>query len=55
MFEEHCMFVFSIQVASCISVIPNLGYAYSQGYESGHLGVHEKKLNNDGKGTYINT
>jgi len=25
-----------------ISVIPNLGYAYPQGYEPGHLGVREK-------------
>jgi hypothetical protein len=36
------MFVFSIQVASCISVIPNLGYGYSMGYESGYWGVCEK-------------
>jgi hypothetical protein len=36
------MFVFSIQVASCISVIPSLGYAYLQGYESRHLRVCEK-------------
>ena len=36
------MFVYSIQVASCISVIPNLRYLYPQEYESGHLGVREK-------------
>jgi hypothetical protein len=30
-------------------VIPNLGYVYPQGYEPGHLGVREKKLNNGGK------
>jgi hypothetical protein len=30
-------------------VIPNLGYAYPQGYESVHLGVREKNLNNGGK------
>lgn len=31
------------------AVIPNLVYAYPQGYEPGHLGVREKKLNNGGK------
>jgi hypothetical protein len=25
------------------AVIPNVGYAYPQGYEPGHLGVHGKK------------
>ena len=40
------------------TVIPNLGYAYPQGYEPGHLfrGT-QKKLNNGGKRhihTYIN-
>ena len=30
-------------------MIPNLGYAYSQGYEPEHLGVREKKINNGGK------
>jgi hypothetical protein len=31
------------------TVISNLRYAYPQGYEPGHLGVGEKKLNNVGK------
>jgi hypothetical protein len=30
-------------------VISNVGYAYTHGYEPGHLGVGEKKLNNGGK------
>ena len=30
-------------------MIPNLGYAYPQGYEPGHLRVREKKLTNGGK------
>ena len=36
---------------SCTAVIPNLGYANSQGYEPGHFGVREKKkkLNDDRK------
>jgi len=35
-------------------VIPNLDYAYSQGYEPGYLGVREKKLIMAEKGTYVN-
>jgi len=35
--------------ACCRAVIPNLGYAYHQGYEPGHLGVREKKELNNGR------
>ena len=35
-------------------MIPNLGYAYPQGYEPGHLGVRENNINNAEKGKYVN-
>jgi hypothetical protein len=38
-----------------MSVIPNLGYAYPQGYEPGHLGVREKNRIMAEKGAYVNS
>jgi len=35
------------------AMIPNLGYAYPQGYEPGDLGVREKKRILAGKGTIL--
>ena len=40
-------------LVNCGPVIPNLRYAYPQGYETGHLGVRKKQLNSGGKGLFI--
>ena len=42
---------FTLYHLCCRAVIPKLGYAYPQEYESGHLGVREK-INNGGKGSH---
>jgi hypothetical protein len=46
--HEHCRNKLPTPRSSR-SVIRNLGNAYLQGYEPGHLGVREKKLNNGRK------
>ena len=45
----------SFRRASSSAVIPNLGYAYTQGYEPGHLAVREKIEWRKTAHTYIQT
>jgi hypothetical protein len=42
-------------LSSLNAAIPNLGYAYPQGYEPGHLGACEKNGIMVEKGTYVNS
>ena len=37
-----------VELSEKKKLIPNLGYAHPQGYEPGHLGVREKKMDNGG-------